>query len=69
MIDFGNITKLKEKYLDLYERQEDGEDIGDDYGYALQSILDLGSGFTRGNKSMIKDFFNVIERVLKVEDK
>ena len=64
MIDWGNITELKEKYLDLWERRDDGEDIGDDYGYALQSILDLVGGFTRGNKSMVKDFFDVVERVL-----
>lgn len=64
MIDFGNITELKEKYLDLFERKDDGENIGDDYGYALQSILDLVGGFTRGNKSMVKDFFDVVERVL-----
>ena len=64
----ANICQLKEKYLELAEKLEDGEEIGETQEYFINSVRNLLRRNKYYDKTSIKMFFETLEILLVAED-
>ena len=63
------LKELEERYLDLLEKKEDGEDIGFDNETVLNEIIYLKKGAFFGERSAVHSFFNAVRLLIENETK
>lgn len=67
MITIYDLLEKRDKYLELIERREEGEELKEIEEVALNAILDLNY-FSRDSEFKVKQFFNALELLVDAEN-
>jgi hypothetical protein len=69
MFNFEKTKELKQKYLKMLEKKENGEELGFDEEVVLTEIIALNQNCFYGEKSAIERFFSALDLIIKEEEK